>query len=112
MLFRRYANPTPLMDGMLRRGRLADFVRECIEMHNTDEEEKLIWEVWLHKCFDKSFSEFRQSIGMTKDTHTEAPTKKELEDTVRQSADMLAAFNPFDEVDGDGTIPAAWKNQH
>ena len=42
MLFRRYANPTPLMDGMLRRGRLADFVRECIEMHNTDEDRKSV----------------------------------------------------------------------
>ena len=49
------------MDGMLRRGRLADFVRECI---------------------------------------------------VRQSAEMLAAFNPFDEMNGDGAIPAAGENQH
>lgn len=100
------------MEAMLRTGRFAEFVREVIAMHNADTEEKTLWEAWLHKCYDKSFDEFRRSLGLASDAVTDVPTTKEMENTVKQSFDMLAAFNPLEGADGDGAIPAAGENQH
>ena len=48
MLYRRYSDPMALLTGMLRRGKLADFIQQCVRMYNEETEEKLLWEVWLH----------------------------------------------------------------
>ena len=92
MLFRRYASPMTLLDGMIRRGKFASFIRESIEMHNRDEEEKIIWEMWLHKCFDKGYTDFRRSIGIDGGADFTAPPDSELAQAVRASAGMLASF--------------------
>lgn len=92
MLFRRYANPLPLLDGMIRRGKFASFIRESIEMHNRDEEEKLVWEMWLHKCFDKGYSDFRKSIGIGDGADADMPSNQELVQAVATAAGMLESF--------------------
>lgn len=97
---------------MLAAGRFTEFVLEVIEIYNSEMEEKTLWELWLHKCFDKSFDEFKRSLGAAKENNLEAPTTKDVENTVKQSFDLLAAFNPFEGVGTDGTIQTAWNNQH
>lgn len=50
-----------------------------------------MWDVWLHRIFDKSYSEFMEDIG-------EAPgstaTKEELANIVSESQNMLDSFIP------------------
>ena len=79
---------------MLRTGRFAEFVREVIAMHNADTEEKTLWEAWLHKCYDKSFDEFRLALGLAQEVETEGAAAQTVEDTVRQSVEMLEGFRP------------------
>lgn len=88
MLYRRYADPMALLTGMLRRGRLCGFIQQCIRMHNEETEEKLLWEVWLHKCFDKGFSEFWEEY------RTPAPTGDITAEDIRHSWNLLDGFTP------------------
>ena len=74
---------------MLATGRFAEFVHEFVRLENEKEEEKTIWEFYLHRVYDKSFVEFKQSL------HPNAkPTKKDLETTVNESKSILAGFAP------------------
>lgn len=91
MLFQRYANPYPLLDGMISTGRLTEFVHEFIKAHNEEQEEKTIWEYWLHKVFDKSLADFRATLKT--DSVTAAPTQAEMEETIRASFEMLEGFS-------------------
>lgn len=90
MLFRRYADPMAMLTGMLRRGRLTDFIQQCIRMYNEETEEKLLWEVWLHRCFDKGFGEFLEEY------RTSAPIDAPdiTAEDIRHSRNLLDGFTP------------------
>ena len=75
---------------MISTGRFSEFVKEIIEIHNEEQTDKTIWECWLHKVYDKSLGEFKESL---KESNKAAPTQKELEETVRASFEMLEGFS-------------------
>ena len=58
LIYQRYANPFPLMDGMLRTHRLTEFVNQFVETYNEEQKDKALWDIWLHRVFDKSYNEF------------------------------------------------------
>lgn len=109
-LFHRYANPFPLLEGMISTGRLCEFVEEFIKTHNEEEEHKATWEFWLHKVFDKSWAEFRESLNPTETIENAAPTQAEMEETIRASFTMLEGFSL--RGGADGTIQAAGYNSN
>ena len=95
----------PLITQMIRMRRFEEFVTQLVEMNNDEMEDKSLWEVWLHKIFDKTFSEFRSEIT---GENTAAPTQKEMESTVTESFDLLAGFVPDEGlVDRNGTVQTA-----
>ena len=56
-------------------------------------EEETAWEVWLHKVFEQSWTDFRASLNDMNSTNA-APTQEELMETVRESAQLLKNFCP------------------
>ena len=62
----------PFVTQMIRMHRFEEFVTQLVEMHNDEMEDTSMWEVWLHKIFDKSFAEFRDGIT---GKNTAAPTR-------------------------------------
>lgn len=87
LLFSKYASPFLLLDGFILTGRLFDFVLEFIDIEN----EKTMWEFYLHKIHDMSFDEFKKSCTSRQ---TEPQTDEELETTIQNSQSMLNGFNP------------------
>ena len=84
LLFKRYASPFLLLDGMIETGRFLEFVLEFIDTTN----EEKTYEFWLYKVFDKTYAEFKD-IVMPK------PVEKiDLETTVQESKDILNSFVP------------------
>lgn len=73
------------MDCMIDQGRLFEFVLEFMDFEN----EKTLWELYLHKVFDKSFNEFKNSIPKSN-----VQPKENLETTVKNSFEILGGFNP------------------
>lgn len=65
---------------------------ELVQLHNEEMEDKTLWEIWLHRIFDKTFAEFKKSLGEA--TETAAPTQEEIKSIAMDSMNILAGFVP------------------
>lgn len=88
LLFRRYASPFLLLDEVIKNNRLSEFVTEVMKSEN----ERQTWEFYLHKVFDKSYSDFKESLGTVESTK---PPEADLEATVKSSENILNNFKPI-----------------
>ena len=79
------------MNGMIGVGRLDEFVNEVIDIHNEEYKDKTLWDIWLHRVFDKSFAEFSQSLETN---NTAAPSEEEVANIVVETKNMLNGFSP------------------
>lgn len=95
-----------ILNQMIRTRRFEEFVRELVHIHNEEMEDKTLWDIWLHRIFDKGFDEFKNSLG----GHNEkaAPTPEEMKSIAMDSKSILAGFVPDEGlVDRDGTVQTA-----
>lgn len=91
LIFKRYSSPFSLFDELIENDMLSDFINTLIEKNNEDLELK----VWLHKVYDKSFSEFTSNIH-SQSAHAETMDEEEAKTTIRKSYEMLSNFQPQD----------------
>lgn len=87
LLFSKYASPFLLLDQMIRMQRLAEFIVEFMSM----DDEQRTWDFYLHKVFDKSFDDFKQSLTSSANI---IPSELQLETTIKDSKDILNNFIP------------------
>lgn len=97
-----------LLDRMIASRRLEEFVDELVTIYNEEKQEDSIWEVWLHRVFDKTFAEFKASLDPN--NHKAAPTQEEVKGIVTDSMNTLACFVPQKELVNSGTVQAAGNN--
>ena len=93
MVFHRYGNPIPLLDGVIKTQRFYDFVNEFISINNEETEEKTWWELLLHKMIDMSFDEFKR-YAMRNSVDANTMSDEELVTTIRDSAGIIYDFCP------------------
>ena len=86
---------------MLMTGQLYRFVSEMVNTVNEELEEKTLWEFWLHRDWERSWSEFRKALN---DKPHAAPTQKETLDIVNESMSIMASFRPDCGGGEDGAI--------
>lgn len=55
------------MDGMIRAGKLREFVEGLVKRCDDEQQEKVIWEIWLHRVFDKSYPDFVEELEKGKE---------------------------------------------
>ena len=82
LLFSRYASPFLFIDTVIDARRFSDFVTHFCGVN----EEQKEWEYFLHKVFDKSFDDFRESL--------EPPKPVNFETTIQTSKSILDNFKP------------------
>lgn len=82
-----------LLDQMIKTGRLRGFINELVEIRNEEQEEKAMWEFWLHKDFERSYNDCREALMNYQPQ--EAATKEELVSIVKHTMEM--DFVPPDE---------------
>lgn len=82
LLFKRYASPFIFMDTLIQSRRFSDFVDEIVERVEDERE----WEFFLHKVFDKSFNDFKESVKPREPV--------DVGTTVQNSFEMLNGFKP------------------
>ncbi len=92
LLFKRYASPFIFLDGYIQTGRFCEFIDELGEIFSKEEEEQKLWEVYLHKIWDKSFVEFREQLET--DRNNRNMSKGDFETTITHSMNILKNFNP------------------
>lgn len=86
LLFQKYASPFSLIDELISNGDFTEWINEFIDAEN----DRKIMDIWLHKVFDKSFAEFKQSIL----ENDEAVSDEQIETTVSNSRAILNNFIP------------------
>lgn len=91
-MYRRYADPMGMIGMMLRFRRLCSFIDEVIRLRNEEEEEKLLWEIWLHRVHNMGYAEFKKSL--TESMKTEEQRQEDLTQAVSDSFRMLQGFQP------------------
>lgn len=89
LLFVRYASPFVLLDGLILTNSLNNYVDDFFGFINEDRE----WEFFLHKVYDKSWSEFSKEIEQS-----ENQKPVDLGATLVKSKNMLNNFTPEGEV--------------
>lgn len=90
-LYKRYSHPLELLEGMLACGEFGNFVLKFVEKINDD----TVYEVWLHKVYEKSYDEFRRSV--IDNAKNSRMTEYEKTKAIRESEEILANFNPMQE---------------
>ena len=85
LLFKRYASLFVLLDSLILTNSLNSFIDDFIDFVKEDNE----WEFFLHKIYDKSWSEFRSSI---KQSDNQEPI--DLGATLVKSKNILNNFTP------------------
>lgn len=85
LLFSKYASPFILLDGLILTSSLTSFIDDFIGFVS----DKIQWELFLHKVFDKTWSEFKSEVKPSN-------TDKEIDlgATIIKSKDMLNNFTP------------------
>lgn len=103
LLSQRYASPYFFMDGMIQTGRLCEFVDDFLIANQKAEEEKVSWEFYLHKVYEGTYEEFKQTLETTKELQN--MSVDDIETTVIHSIDILNNFNPEERGENlDGTV--------
>ncbi|MBO5957548.1 MAG: hypothetical protein J6Q39_08335 [Bacteroidales bacterium] len=88
LLFKRYASPFLILNGYIQTCRFCEFIDNFAEaVQETDR-----YEMYLHKVWDKSYSEFKEDIQTTqKNRHM---SNIGFETTIKNSMNILNNFNP------------------
>ena len=88
LLFQRYADPFTLLTGYIQTSRFCEFIQMfCEQKIETDR-----WEFFLHRVWDKSYTEFREALQVSQDH--QGMSENDMEATVKKSMDILGNFNP------------------
>ena len=91
LLFTRYASPFVLLDGLILTNSLNSFVDDFFDFIIEERKEKTEWEFFLHKVYDKSWSEFSDGIEQS---NTDNSDPIDLGATLMKSKNMLNNFTP------------------
>jgi len=92
LLHQRYASPFSFLDRMIESGRFDEFIIGFYTAVNKEKSEKLEWEFFLHKVYDKSFNEFREENKTTSENQN--MSSQTIEDIINQSKNIMRNFNP------------------
>lgn len=85
LLFSKYANPFLLLDNYIQTGKFLKFVLKFIELNNDEK----IYDVWIHKVYDQSYEDFKESIN----SRNEEMDEGKIETTINESRNILNDFN-------------------
>lgn len=86
LLFSKYASPFSFIDAMIQTSRFSEFVDEILTLEN----EKKEWEFYLHKVYNKSFDEFKNTIKKPEEV-----SEEQIETTIQNSMSILKNFIPI-----------------
>lgn len=75
---------------MIKTGRFREFCHEFIQIHNEEQEQKTLWEYYLHRVFEQTFEEFRASVK--KETEKSTTSAEEIKATIIDSKNILTGF--------------------
>ena len=89
LVLEKHSSPF-LIDEYIRYSSLSEFVDEFLDMANKEKEDEVMWEFYLHKVFDESFSDFLNKVNNNK----KADESVDFEAALNESINILDGFVP------------------
>ena len=86
LLFQRYASPYLLLNEVIAQKRLVEFLHELGQIKRESELEN----IWLHKVFNQSYSDFKNACNV----QSVENSSKKLKAAIINSREMLNSFIP------------------
>ena len=86
LLFKRYASPFLLLDGYIQTGRFCELIQTLCEQKIEEDR----WEYFLHKVWDKSYTDFCEELSTVQ--AAQDMTDDKMEATVQTSLEILNNF--------------------
>lgn len=95
LLSKRYASPFLILDVYISQNRFSEFVNEFVQIICDEEEDKTMWEYYLHRMTlsDMTYNEFKQHCSEISETQ-ELKSRFDFAATVEQTKSMLDSFKP------------------
>ena len=88
LLFKRYADPFSLVTGYIQTARFCEFINSFIEQITEDQK----WEFYLHRVWDKSYSEYCEELKNSQALRN--MSESDMEATIKKSMNILGNFSP------------------
>ena len=79
------------MNGYIQTARFCEFIHAFIEQKQEDDR----WEYFIHKVWDKSYTEFCDALHTSQDM--QEMSVDDIEATIKKSMNILGNFNPEEE---------------
>lgn len=92
LLFKKYASPFLLLNGYILTNSFAEFIEYFITNEQIERNDKLEWEYYLHRVFDKSFNEWKEETR-NRENNLQM-TQEQQKTTVLNSMEILKGFDP------------------
>lgn len=86
LLFQRYASPFLLYDELIVNHQAFDYTKSLLDEINEDK----IYDLWLHKGYDKSYADFKK-MCMTPKSHRE---KVDVNRILTNSMEVMGEITP------------------
>jgi hypothetical protein len=91
-LYTRYADPFSFINGMIHTGRFSEFVESFVDTVNKEKEEEHTWNFYLHKVFEGSYKEFKESLDVN--TRHQEMSDDDIEAALQHTMHIMNNFNP------------------
>lgn len=97
LIHKRYASPFPLLDSLIENRQFDEYVQFLLNKEAEDKNDRMLWEYYLHKVFDRSFDEFKKdtlakSAGESR--KNDAVDEAKRDEIIKKSNEILKGFVP------------------
>ena len=94
LLSKRYASPFSLLDNLIQAKQFNEWVEYFLNKQAQEDNDKKMWEFFLHKVFDKSFDEWEKEAKTGQASNTVGVMDEaKKEEIIKRSEDILNGFN-------------------
>lgn len=98
LLHKRYASPFPLLDNLIENKQFSEYIQFLLNKEAEDRNDQMLWEFYLHKVFDKSFKEFRETMLAESEGESkknDATDEAKRNEIIEKSNAILNGFVPY-----------------
>lgn len=99
MMYQRYTCPLEFMNLYIENGQFGQLVTDIIESEHKrkqeeaeKEEERKLWELYLHSMSDKSFNEWKNEMLTQSQPVSHEMTDAQVDATINHSREILKSF--------------------
>ena len=100
LLHKRYASPFSLLDNQIRTEQFSEWVEQFLKKTTEEENDRKQWEFFLHKVWDKSFSDWKAEMT-AQASQGDVMDEAKKNEIIAKSSAILNNFVPIPQKEGE-----------